>query len=124
MLGITAGILTLLPYVGSITGFVIAFVLIFLKHGFNIGQIMSVFCVFGIGQFLEGNFVTPNIIGKRIEVHPLWVIFSVLAGGCLYGFWGIVLSLPTTAVIGVIIRYTKEYKIKQLRRMRYDADRG
>jgi predicted PurR-regulated permease PerM len=122
MLGITAGFLTLLPYVGSVGGFVIAFFLIFFKHGFAFSKIISVFCVFGIGQFLEGNFVTPNIIGKRIEVHPLWVIFSVLAGGSLYGFWGMLLSLPIAAIIGVIVRHVPKYKIKQLNRKYYGTD--
>jgi predicted PurR-regulated permease PerM len=113
ILGITAGFLTLLPYVGSMAGFVMAFFLILFKYGFIFSKIISVFCVFGIGQFLEGNFITPNIIGKRIEVHPLWVIFSVLAGGALYGFWGMVLSLPITAIIGVTMRYIAEHRIKQ-----------
>jgi predicted PurR-regulated permease PerM len=115
MLGITAGCLTLLPYVGSVAGFVMAFFLILFKYGFVLSRIISVFCVFGIGQFLEGNFITPNIIGRRIEVHPLWVIFSVLAGGALYGFWGMLLSLPTTAIIGIIIRYAVENRVKQKR---------
>jgi predicted PurR-regulated permease PerM len=122
MLGITAGFLTLLPYVGSVGGFVMAFFLIFFKHGFAFSKIISVFCVFGIGQFLEGNFVTPNIIGKRIEVHPLWVIFSVLAGGSLYGFWGMLLSLPMAAIVGVIVRYVPKNRIKQLNRKRHGAN--
>jgi predicted PurR-regulated permease PerM len=122
MLGIVAGFLTLLPYVGSIGGFALAFALIFFKHGFDISRIISVSCVFSLGQFLEGNFITPNILGKKINVHPLWIIFSMLASGYLYGFWGMIFSLPITAVIGVILRYNMDYRNRQLRRMRRVED--
>ncbi|MDR2760714.1 MAG: AI-2E family transporter [Rickettsiales bacterium] len=117
MLGMTAGFLTLLPYVGSIGGFALAFLLIFFKHGFDASRIISVSCVFSLGQFLEGNFITPNILGKKIKVHPLWIIFSLLAGGCLYGFWGMIFSLPFAAIVGVILRYNRDHKNRRPRRI-------
>jgi predicted PurR-regulated permease PerM len=116
LIGVLAGFLTLLPYIGSIGGFMIASMLVFLKYGVDISRLISVSCVFGLGQFLEGNFITPNIIGNRIQVHPLWIIFSMLAGGRLYGFWGIIISVPIVAIVGVVVRYNRQFKIKQLKK--------
>jgi predicted PurR-regulated permease PerM len=116
LIGVLAGFLTLLPYIGSVGGFVIASMLVFLKYGIDISRLVSVSFVFGLGQFLEGNFITPNIMGNRIQAHPLWIIFSMLAGGCLYGFWGILISVPIVAIVGVIVRYNRQFKIKQLKK--------
>ncbi len=67
--------------------------------------------VFALGQFLEGNFVTPKLIGEKVELHPAWVIFGMLACAALFGFVGIFLALPITAVLGVLVRFAiMEYK--------------
>lgn len=112
IVGLTAGFLTILPYVGAFGGGIIALVLAYLQFGFIFGKLLTILFIFCFGQFLEGNFVTPNFIGNKINVHPLWLFFSMFAGGSLYGFWGIVISMPIAAVFGVIIRFYFEEKHK------------
>lgn len=105
IVGIAAGFLTLLPYVGAFVGAGIALILGYFQFGFALSKLLTIFFIFCLGQFLEGNFITPNLIGNKIKVHPLWLIFAILSGGTLYGFWGIVISMPLAAVIGVLIRF-------------------
>ena len=62
--------------------------------------------VFGIGQILEGYVLTPNLVGDKTGLHPVWIIFALLAGGYLLGFLGILIAVPTAAVIGVLTRFT------------------
>jgi predicted PurR-regulated permease PerM len=64
--------------------------------------------VFFLGQFIEGNFLTPRIVGRRIRLHPVWVIFAVLAGTALFGFVGTFLGTPIAAVIAVLVRFGVE----------------
>jgi predicted PurR-regulated permease PerM len=64
--------------------------------------------VFVIGQFLEGNFITPKFVGERIGLHPTWIVFALLAGGALFGFTGILLAVPAAAVVGVLGRFSIE----------------
>ena len=61
--------------------------------------------VFALGQVIEGNFLTPKIVGERIRLHPVWIIFALLAGGSLFGFTGVMLAVPAAAVIGVVVRF-------------------
>ena len=110
IVGIMAGFLTLLPYVGAFIGGALALTLAYFQFGLVIGKLFTIFFIFCLGQFLEGNFVTPNLIGNKIKVHPLWLIFAILSGGTLYGFWGIVISMPLSAVIGVLVRIYFEKK--------------
>lgn len=109
-IGLIAGFLTLLPYVGAFCGGLIALIFGYLQFGYLPTKLFEILFVFGIGQFLEGNFITPNLIGNKIKVHPLWLIFGILAGGALYGFWGIVASMPLAGVMGVIVRFYFEEK--------------
>ena len=62
--------------------------------------------IFVIGQVIEGNFVTPKLVGNRIGLHPVWMIFALLAGGALFGFVGVMLSVPVAAAIGVLSRFS------------------
>jgi predicted PurR-regulated permease PerM len=78
-------------------------------------MIAIVAAVFGAGQFIEGNFVTPRLVGSRIGIHPVWLIFAVLAGAALFGFVGALLAVPVAAVIGVLIRFALEqYRSSEL----------
>ena len=61
--------------------------------------------VFGIGQLAEGNFLTPKLVGDKVGLHPVWVIFALMAGGALFGFTGVMLAVPVAAVIGVLTRF-------------------
>lgn len=116
VVGLVAGFLTLLPYFGAFCGGGIALVLGYLQFGFSLSKLFAILFIFSLGQFLEGNFVTPNLIGNKIKVHPLWLIFGILAGGSLYGFWGIVVSMPLAAIIGVLVRFYFEEKNKKVKK--------
>jgi len=104
IVGLLAGLLSFVPYVGTITGFVTSM-------GLAFGQfpdwlsIILVLGVFLIGQTLEGYVLTPRLVGNRIGLHPVWVIFALLAGGTLFGFVGVLLGLPAAAVVGVLTRF-------------------
>jgi len=104
IIGILAGILTFIPYVGFATGFVLALSLALIQFG-SFSGLLSVIVVFAIGQVLESNILAPKLVGERVHLHPVWVIFSLLAFGSVFGFLGVLLALPTAAVIGVLVRF-------------------
>jgi len=103
-IGLAAGILSFVPYVGSLGGLIICVGLAFLQfdEGWRIAIIAAIFVV---GQLAEGMFLTPKLVGDRIRLHPVWVIFAVLAGGTLFGFVGMLIALPAAALIGVVVRF-------------------
>jgi predicted PurR-regulated permease PerM len=67
--------------------------------------VAMVVAVFAVGQFIEGNFLTPRLVGNRVGLHPVWIIFALLSSGALFGFVGILLAVPVAAVIGVGVRF-------------------
>ncbi len=104
LIGIIAGVLSFIPYVGAITGFVIS--MIAAIYQFNDWQsIALVAATYGSIQVLEGVFLTPKIIGGKVGLHPLWIIFAILAGGFLLGFVGVLIAVPLAAMIGVLVRH-------------------
>jgi len=114
LVGFIAGIISFIPYVGSITGFVLGVVLAFAQYG-DMQHVAYVVGVFLVGQFLEGNFLTPKLVGESVGLHPVWVMFALLAGGVLLGFLGLMLAVPLAAIIGVLVRHTiKRYKLSSL----------
>lgn len=114
LVGFIAGIISFIPYVGSITGFVLGCVLAFAQYG-DMEHVMYVVGVFLIGQFLEGNFLTPKLVGESVGLHPVWVMFALLSGGVLLGFLGLMLAVPMAAIIGVLVRNAiKRYKQSSL----------
>ena len=104
LVGFIAGVISFIPYVGSITGFVISLAIAFAQFG-DYGHILQVVAVFVTGQFLEGNFLTPKLVGDSVGLHPVWIMFALLAGGVLLGFLGLMIAVPAAAVIGVLIRH-------------------
>jgi predicted PurR-regulated permease PerM len=104
IVGLTAGVLSFIPYVGTITGFVASMGIAFAQFP-DWGSILLVLAIFVAGQVIEGNVLTPKLVGERIGLHPVWVIFALLAGGALFGFVGVLLGLPIAAVIGVLARF-------------------
>lgn len=103
LIGLLAGLVSFVPYLGFIIGIVVAGVAtIFQTH--DVFQLLPVLAVFAVGQALEGMILTPLLVGDKIGLHPVAVIFAVLAGGQLFGFIGVLLALPTAAVIAVIVR--------------------
>lgn len=107
LIGMFAGLVSFVPYLGLIVGIVIAgFASVLQVQGF--GDLPWVVAVFVVGQLLEGSVLTPRLVGERIGLHPVAVIFAVMAGGQLYGFFGILLALPVASVAMVLIRHLVE----------------
>lgn len=104
LIGIAAGMLSFIPYLGAALGFVLSVGLAFLQFDSWL-LIGAVALIFLFGQAVEGNILTPKLVGDRIALHPVIVIFAVLAGGVLFGFVGVLLALPVAAVIGVLVRF-------------------
>jgi len=107
IIGLMTGLLAFIPYVGLLAGMsvgVLSAVFQF-EESWRIGAVVAIFI---IGQFIEGNFITPKIVGERVKLHPVWIIFGLLAGGTLFGFTGVLVAVPVSAVIGVLVRFAIE----------------
>jgi len=110
LIGLLAGMVSFVPYLGFILGIVVAGIAALMQFQ-DASYLLYVFIVFGFGQALEGMVLTPLLVGDKIGLHPVAVIFAVLAGGQLFGFFGILCALPVAAVLAVIIRHMhQEYK--------------
>lgn len=103
LVGILAGILSFIPYFGFGTGLILS-IFLALMQGFTWGQWTALAVIFIAGQILEGYILTPKLVGNRVGLHPVWIIFALLAGGALAGFIGILIAVPVAAVFGVLIR--------------------
>ncbi len=103
LIGMGAGLLSIVPYLGSIVGVLVAAgaAIFQFQDAFHL---VMVLLVFGLGQAAEGMYLTPKLVGDRIGLHPVTVIFAVLAGGQLFGFLGILLALPVAAALNVVVR--------------------
>ncbi len=104
VIGFVTGLISFVPYFGMLVGFAIGIGVAVAQFG-DWQPIALVAGVFVIGQLLEGNFITPKLVGERVGLHPVWIIFALLAGGALFGFTGILLAVPAAAVIGVLGRF-------------------
>lgn len=104
IVGITAGVLSFIPYVGTITGGVTSIGLALAQFPTWAG-VAEVAAVFLAGQLLEGYVIYPRLLGDRVELHAVWVIFALFAGGAAFGFLGVLLAVPVAAVIGVLARF-------------------
>jgi predicted PurR-regulated permease PerM len=104
LVGIFAGLVSFVPYLGFISGVIIASVAMGIQKQ-ELLPVVWVLAVFGIGQTLESGFLTPKLIGDRIGLHPVAVIFAILAGGQLFGFIGVLVALPVAAVLAVMARH-------------------
>jgi predicted PurR-regulated permease PerM len=104
IVGLMAGILSFIPYVGSFTGMMTALLLAAAQFG-SWGGVGLVMAVFVVGQTVEGYIIYPRLLGDRVELHAVWVIFALFAGGVAFGFLGVLLAVPMAAAIGVVARY-------------------
>lgn len=107
LIGLIAGLLTFVPYIGPISGVVMGVIAALVQYG-DWKHVAGVLAVFGIGQLIESYWLTPKLVGDRIGLHPVAVIFAVLAGGQLFGFLGMLLALPVAAVANVLLRYAQD----------------
>ena len=114
LIGIIAGMVSFVPYLGFIVGILIASIAAVMQFG-DMSYLFYVGIVFMVGQMLEGMVLTPYLVGDRIGLHPVAVIFAVLAGGQLFGFLGVLLALPVAAIIAVVLRYLHgQYKASSM----------
>lgn len=107
MIGLMSGFISIIPMVGSAVGLIVSVAVAW----FQAGDVVFVLLVAGIflgGQVIEGNFLTPKLVGDSVGLHPLWVFFALLAGGSLLGILGMFLSVPVAAVIGVLCSFAIE----------------
>jgi predicted PurR-regulated permease PerM len=102
-IGLLTGLLVFIPYVGAVTGFVLGTMAALLQFG-SVTGLAWVWVAFAIGQTLEGMVITPTLVGERIGLHPVAVIFALLAFGSLFGFFGVLLALPASAALLVALR--------------------
>ncbi|MBV7410476.1 AI-2E family transporter [Maritimibacter sp. DP1N21-5] len=105
IVGAIAGALTFIPYIGALVGGALAIGLAFFQFWGEWWHIAIVAGIFVIGQFLEGNFLTPNLVGSSVGLHPVWLIFALSAFGTLFGFVGMLVAVPVAAALGVVLRY-------------------
>jgi predicted PurR-regulated permease PerM len=104
VVGIGAGLISFIPYAGAIVGLAVALALALFQFE-SWTPVALVAAVFVVGQLLESNVITPRLVGERIGLHPIWVMFALLGGGLLFGFLGVLLAVPAAAVIGVLVRF-------------------
>ncbi len=108
--GLLTGLLCFIPYFGAATGFILALLLTLLAQK-GIGTLAGCAIVFGSVQLLDAVLITPRIIGGQLGISPLWIIIALMAGGELFGFFGILLAVPTIAVLKVLVAHTiRRYK--------------
>lgn len=114
LIGMLAGLASIVPYLGTIIGLAAALIAALFQFG-DLWPLVGVALVFATGQLLEGMVLTPQLVGDRIGMHPVAVIFAVLAGGQLFGFVGVLLALPAAAVVMVLLQFAHErYKDSRL----------
>ena len=123
LIGMLAGLAAIVPYMGFIIGIGAALVAGLFQFGGDLYPMLGIVAVFMVGQALEGMVLTPLLVGDRIGLHPVAVIFAILAGGELFGFTGVLLALPVAAVVMVLLRHVHDlYKESDMYAGEVDPD--
>jgi len=105
LIGLFAGLISFIPYVGSMVGLVLALTVAIVQFWPDFVMIGAVIAVFALGQFFEGNILQPRLVGKSVGLHPVWLMFALFAFGALFGFVGMLIAVPAAASIGVLVRF-------------------
>ncbi|MBB3808119.1 AI-2E family transporter [Pseudochelatococcus contaminans] len=105
LIGLLSGALTFIPYVGSFTGFVLSAGVALVQFWPEWPMIVATIGIFLFGQFVEGNILSPKLVGDAVGLHPVWLMFALVAFGSLFGFVGLLLAVPIAAACGVLTRY-------------------
>ncbi len=104
LIGLATGFLVIIPYVGQAFGTLVGLCVAYFQFG-EVSLMIPTIIVFAIGQLLEGSVITPKLVGEKVGLHPVWIIFGLLSGAALFGFVGVLIAVPVSAVIGVLIRF-------------------
>jgi predicted PurR-regulated permease PerM len=124
IIGLLTGFFSFIPYIGMAIGMCVGLAVAAFQFQ-DLVMIGLVAGVFALGQFIEGNLISPRIVGDRIHLHPVWMIFAVLAGTVLFGFLGTFLAVPVAAVIGVLVRFgLTQYHTSRLYRVPSSTERS
>lgn len=105
IIGILTGLISFIPFVGAIVGLIASVGVAIFQFWPDFIQVAIIGGIFVVGQILEGYVLTPKMVGEKVGLHPVWVMFGLLAGGSLFGFVGILIAVPVAAVVGVLTRY-------------------
>ncbi|GLQ07038.1 AI-2E family transporter [Sneathiella chinensis] len=108
VIGLVTGLISFIPFVGAIVGFIASVGVALFQFWPDFILIGVVGAIFAVGQILEGYVLTPNLVGDKVGLHPVWIMFGLLAGGALFGFIGVLIAVPAAAVIGVLSRFALE----------------
>ena len=109
IIGMVAGLCSIIPYLGFGVGIIAAVIACFFQFGMDPKHLFMVLAVFGLGQLIEGYILQPFLLGDKIGLSPVAVVFAVLAGAQLGGFAGMLIALPVAAVIVVLLKHVREY---------------
>ncbi len=111
-IGVVAGLVSFVPYLGLVFGLALASMTVLLEPS-PLWPLLGVVATFTVAQFLEGSVLTPKLVGDKIGLHPVIVIFAIAAGGQLFGFFGILLALPAAAVLSVLTRFAYDRYLRE-----------
>lgn len=105
LIGFVAGMISFIPYIGSLVGLILAVGVALMQFWPEYGWIIATMAVFFSGQFIEGNILQPKLVGSSVGLHPVWLMFALLAFGAMFGFVGLLIAVPAAAVVGVLVRF-------------------
>ena len=103
IVGFISGLVSFIPYLGVIVGLILSLLAFFIQMG-DFSQLVAIGIVFLLGQLLEGTVLSPILVGERVGLHPVIVILAVMAGGQLFGFFGVLAAMPVAAILLVLLR--------------------
>jgi predicted PurR-regulated permease PerM len=105
LIGLFAGLVSFIPYIGSLLGLVLSVGVALVQFWPDWHWVVVVAAIFFGGQFIEGNILQPNLVGKSVGLHPVWLMFALFAFGALFGFVGLLIAVPAAAAVGVLVRF-------------------
>jgi predicted PurR-regulated permease PerM len=105
VIGLAAGLMSFIPFVGALVGGLMAIGVGLVQFWPDFSSILIIIGIFAAGQFLEGNFLSPKLVGSSIGLHPVWLMFALFAFGYVFGFVGLLLAVPLAAAAGVLVRF-------------------
>lgn len=114
LIGIMAGVLSIIPLVGSTIGLLVSVAVAWFQAG-EVNYVLIIAAIFFVGQIVEGNILSPKLLGDSVGLHPLWILFALMAGGSLFGILGMLLAVPVAAIVGVLVGFAVlQYKASPL----------